>query len=28
LGRHGDLKSPPQSWKDIVAPALVSSPST
>ena len=28
MGRHGDLKSPPQSWKDIVAPALVSSPST
>jgi ABC-type nitrate/sulfonate/bicarbonate transport system substrate-binding protein len=28
MGRHGELKSPPKSWKDIVAPALVSSPST
>jgi NitT/TauT family transport system substrate-binding protein len=28
MGRHGELKSPPQSWKDIVAPALASSPST
>jgi NitT/TauT family transport system substrate-binding protein len=28
LGRHGELKSPPQSWKEIVAPALRDSPST
>ena len=28
MGRHGELKTPPKSWKDIVAPALVSSPST
>jgi NitT/TauT family transport system substrate-binding protein len=28
MGRHGELKSPPQSWKDIVAPALADSPST
>jgi NitT/TauT family transport system substrate-binding protein len=28
MGRHGELKSPPKSWKDIVAPALQSSPST
>jgi NitT/TauT family transport system substrate-binding protein len=28
MGRHGELKSPPKSWKDIVAPALLSSPST
>jgi NitT/TauT family transport system substrate-binding protein len=28
MGRHGELKTPPQSWKDIVAPALLSSPST
>jgi NitT/TauT family transport system substrate-binding protein len=28
LGRHGELKTPPQSWKDIVAPALLGSPST
>jgi len=28
MGRHGELKSPPQSWKDIVAPALLNSPST
>jgi NitT/TauT family transport system substrate-binding protein len=28
MGRHGELKSPPRSWKDIVAPALLSSPST
>jgi NitT/TauT family transport system substrate-binding protein len=27
MGRHGELKSPPQSWKDIVAPALRNSPS-
>ena len=28
MGRHGELKTPPQSWKDVVAPALLSSPST
>jgi NitT/TauT family transport system substrate-binding protein len=26
--RHGELKTPPQSWKEIVAPALLNSPST
>jgi NitT/TauT family transport system substrate-binding protein len=28
MGRRGELKNPPQSWKDIVAPALLNSPST
>jgi NitT/TauT family transport system substrate-binding protein len=28
MGRHGELKSPPTSWKDIVAPALLGSPSS
>ncbi len=28
MGRHGELKVPPQSWKEIVAPALLNSPST
>jgi len=28
MGRHGELKTPPQSWKEIVAPALLKSPST
>jgi NitT/TauT family transport system substrate-binding protein len=28
MGRHGELKSPPQSWKEIVAPALSNSPSS
>jgi NitT/TauT family transport system substrate-binding protein len=28
LGRHGELKSAPRSWKEIVAPALRESPST
>jgi NitT/TauT family transport system substrate-binding protein len=28
MGRHGELKSPPQTWKEIVAPALLNSPST
>jgi NitT/TauT family transport system substrate-binding protein len=28
MGRHGELKSPPKSWKEIVAPALLKSPST
>jgi len=27
MGRHGELKTPPQSWKEIVAPALLNSPS-
>jgi NitT/TauT family transport system substrate-binding protein len=27
MGRHGELKAPPQSWKEIVAPALLNSPS-
>jgi NitT/TauT family transport system substrate-binding protein len=28
MSRHGELKTPPQSWKEIVAPALLKSPST
>ncbi len=28
MGRHGELAAPPQSWKEIVAPALLNSPST
>jgi ABC-type nitrate/sulfonate/bicarbonate transport system substrate-binding protein len=28
MGRHGELKAPPRSWKEIVAPALLDSPST
>jgi NitT/TauT family transport system substrate-binding protein len=28
MARHGALKTPPQSWKDVVAPALLHSPST
>ncbi len=28
MGRHGELKTPPRSWKEIVAPALLNSPST
>ena len=28
MARHGELKTPPKSWKDIVAPALLNSPST
>jgi NitT/TauT family transport system substrate-binding protein len=28
MGRHGELKSPPQSWKEIVAPSLLNSPNT
>jgi len=28
MGRRGELKTPPKSWKEIVAPALLSSPST
>ncbi len=27
MARHGGLKSPPKSWKEIVAPALLNSPS-
>lgn len=27
MSRHGELKSPPQSWKEIVTPALTNSPS-
>lgn len=28
MGRHSELKAPPQSWKEIVAPALLNSPSS
>jgi len=28
MARHGEVKTPPQTWKEIVAPALLSSPST
>ncbi len=28
MGRHGGLKAPPKSWKDIVAPGLLNSPSS
>ena len=28
MARHGELKSPPQSWKEIVAPSLLNSPNT
>jgi NitT/TauT family transport system substrate-binding protein len=28
MGRHGLLKTPPQSWKEIVAPSLLNSPSS
>jgi NitT/TauT family transport system substrate-binding protein len=28
MARHGELRVPPKSWKDIVAPVLLSSPST
>ena len=28
MGRHGELKSPPKSWKDIVAPSLQNSSGT
>jgi NitT/TauT family transport system substrate-binding protein len=28
MTRHGELKAPPQSWKEIVAPSLLNSPST
>jgi NitT/TauT family transport system substrate-binding protein len=28
MSRHGELKTPPLSWKEIVAPSLLNSPST
>lgn len=28
MSRHGELQAPPKSWKDIVAPALLNSPSS
>jgi len=28
MGRHGALKTPPKSWKEIVAPALMNSSSS
>jgi NitT/TauT family transport system substrate-binding protein len=28
MSRHGELKTPPKSWKDIVAPSLLNSPSS
>jgi NitT/TauT family transport system substrate-binding protein len=28
MARHGELKTPPQSWKEIVAPALLTAPNT
>ncbi len=28
MGRHGELKSPPRSWKEIVAPSLLNSSSS
>jgi NitT/TauT family transport system substrate-binding protein len=28
MARHGELRTPPRSWKEIVAPALLNSPST
>jgi NitT/TauT family transport system substrate-binding protein len=28
MGRHNELKSPPRSWQEIVAPALLNSPSS
>lgn len=28
LGKHGELKTPPRKWKEIVAPSLLNSPST
>lgn len=28
MGRHGELKTPPHTWKDVVAPALLNSPSS
>jgi ABC-type nitrate/sulfonate/bicarbonate transport system substrate-binding protein len=28
MGRHGELKTPPQNWKDVVAPPLANSPSS
>ena len=28
MARHGELKAPPKSWRDVVAPALLNSPSS
>jgi hypothetical protein len=28
LSRHGELKVPPKTWKDVVAPALTNSSSS
>lgn len=28
MARHGELKAPPKSWQDVVAPALLNSPSS
>ncbi len=28
MSKHGELKSPPESWKEVVAPPLLNSPST
>ncbi len=28
MARHGELKTPPKSWKDIAAPSLLNSPSS
>ena len=28
MNKHGELKTPPASWKDVVAPSLLNSPST
>lgn len=28
MSRHGELQTPPRSWKDVVAPALLNSPSS
>ncbi len=28
MGRHGELTTPPRSWKEIVAPALLNAPNT
>jgi NitT/TauT family transport system substrate-binding protein len=28
MARHGELKTPPKSWQDVVAPALIHSPSS
>jgi len=28
MSRHGELQTPPRSWKEIVAPSLLNSPSS